>query len=146
MCRQFQVLRAPGSLIGSGRASSGSLNNQLGNAVIHEIMLFSGELTDFAVRRMEGYLAHKWGSNSRLVSGHPSCRPLFGGSQTISVIPTNIPVDTSDNIPFISLFDAPFDLEGAYATSGLPLTFESNDTSVLSINSSGLLNQRDRVR
>ena len=128
-------------LIGSGRASSGSLNNQLGNAVIHEIMLFSGELTDFAVRRMEGYLAHKWGSNSRLVSGHPfkTSRPLFGGSQTISVIPTNIPVDTSDNIPFISLFDAPFDLEGAYATSGLPLTFESNDTSVLSINSSGLL-------
>ena len=74
-------------LIGSGRASSGSLNNQLGNAVIHEIMLFSGELTDFAVRRMEGYLAHKWGSNSRLVSGHPfkTSRPLFGGSQTISV-------------------------------------------------------------
>ena len=30
-------------------------------------------------------------------------------------------------------------MEGAYATSGLPLTFESNDTSVLSINSSGLL-------
>jgi hypothetical protein len=128
-------------LIGSGRASSGSLNNQLGNAVIHEIMLFSGELTDFAVRRMEGYLAHKWGSNSRLASGHPfkTSRPLFGGSQTISVNPTNIPVDTSDNIPFISLFDSPFDLEGAYATSGLPLTFESNNTSILSVNSSGLL-------
>jgi hypothetical protein len=128
-------------LIGSGRASSGSLNNQLGNAVIHEIMLFSGELTDFAVQRMEGYLAHKWGSNSRLASGHPfkSTRPLFGGSQTISVIPTNIAVDISDNTPFVSLFDGAFDLEGAYATSGLPLTYESNDTSVLSVNSSGLL-------
>jgi hypothetical protein len=128
-------------LIGAGRTSTGSLGNQLGNAVIHEIMLFSGELTDFAVRRMEGYLAHKWGSNARLASAHPfkSTRPLFGGSQTISVNPTNIPVDTSDNIPFISLFDSPFDLEGAYATSGLPLTFESNNTSILSVNSSGLL-------
>ena len=38
---------------------------------MHEVMLFSGSLTDFAIRRMEGYLAHKWGSNARLVAGHP---------------------------------------------------------------------------
>jgi hypothetical protein len=58
-------------ILGAGRAGTSALANQLGNAVIHEVMLFSGSLTDFAIRRMEGYLAHKWGSNARLVAGHP---------------------------------------------------------------------------
>ena len=77
-------------------------------------MLFSGSLTDFAIRRMEGYLAHKWGSNARLVAGHPfkANRPLFGGSQSISLTPTNIPTDSSDNVPFMSIFDSAFELEG----------------------------------
>jgi len=122
----------------------------LGNAVIHEVMLFSGSLTDFAIRRMEGYLAHKWGSNSRLASSHPfkTTQPLFGGSQSISLNPTNIPTDSSDNVPFMSIFDSAFALEGAYATSGLPLSYESNDTSIISVTSAGLLqpNGQGRVR
>ena len=103
-------------------------------------MLFSGSLTDYAIRRMEGYLAHKWGSNARLVDGHPfkTNEPLFGGSQSISVIPTNIPTDSSDGVPFMSIFDSAFELEGAYATSGLALSYDSNDTSILSVTSDGL--------
>jgi hypothetical protein len=128
-------------ILGAGRTSTSSLGNQLGNTVMHEVMLFSGELTDFAVRRMEGYLAHKWGSNTRLGANHPfkSNRPLFGGSQSISVNPTNIPIDNTDNLPFMSIFDSAFDLEGAYATSGLALSYESNNSSILSVTSSGLL-------
>ena len=130
-------------LIGSGRASTGALISQLGNTVVHEIMLFSGDLTNFAIRRMEGYLAHKWGSNTRLASGHlfktENNRPLFGGAQTIFVTPTNIPIDSSDGLPSMSIFDAAFDLQGAYATSGLGLSYESNNSSVLSVTSAGLL-------
>jgi hypothetical protein len=128
-------------ILGAGRTGTTAIGNQLGNAVMHEIMLFSGSLTDFAIRRMEGYLAHKWGSNTRLVAGHPfkSSRPLFGGSQSISMNPTNVPTDSSDGLPFISVFDPAVALEGAYATSGLALTYESNDTSILTITSAGLL-------
>jgi hypothetical protein len=137
-------------LVGAGRNGTATIANQLGNAVIHEVMLFSGSLTDFAIRRMEGYLAHKWGSNSRLASSHPfkTTQPLFGGSQSISLNPTNIPTDSSDNVPFMSIFDSAFALEGAYATSGLPLSYESNDTSIISVTSAGLLqpNGQGRVR
>jgi hypothetical protein len=128
-------------IVGAGRNGTAAIANQLSNAVIHEIMLFSGSLTDFALRRMEGYLAHKWGSEARLVSGHPfkTSEPLFGGSQSISLNPTNIPTDSSDGVPFMSIFDSAFELEGAYATSGLALTYESNNTSILSVTSAGLL-------
>jgi hypothetical protein len=128
-------------IVGAGRNGTAAIANQLSNAVIHEIMLFSGSLTDFAIRRMEGYLAHKWGSNTRLVSGHPfkTSEPLFGGSQSISLNPTNVPTDNSDGVPFMSIFDSAFELEGAYATSGLALSYESNDTSILSVTSAGLL-------
>jgi hypothetical protein len=128
-------------ILGAGRTATGAIATQLGNAVIHEVMLFSGSLTDFAIRRMEGYLAHKWGSNARLVAGHPfkANRPLFGGSQSISLNPTNVPTDNSDGVPFMSIFDSAFELEGAYATSGLALSYESNDTSILSVTSAGLL-------
>jgi len=108
---------------------------------MHEVMLFSGSLTDFAIRRMEGYLAHKWGSQSNLVANHTfkSNRPLFGGSQSISMNPTNVAVDSSDSLPFMSVFDGVFDFEGAYATSGLALSYETNNSSILSVTSAGLL-------
>jgi hypothetical protein len=64
---------------------------------------------------------------------------LFGGSQSISLNPTNVPTDNSDGVPFMSIFDSAFELEGAYATSGLALSYESNDTSILSVTSTGLL-------
>ena len=81
---------------------------------------------------------HIWGSESRLTSGHPfsSSRPQFGGSQSITVAATNVPLDAADsNKPFMSTFDSSFVLEGSYATSGLDIVYESNDTSVLAITS-----------
>ena len=128
-------------ILGAGRTATGAIATQLGNAVVHEVVLFSGSLTDFAIRRMEGYLAHKWGSQSNLVANHTfkSNRPLFGGSQSISMNPTNVAVDSSDSLPFMSVFDGVFDFEGAYATSGLALSYETNNSSILSVTSAGLL-------
>jgi len=130
-------------ILGAGRNASGAIAQQLDNGVIHEVMLFEGDLNDFAVRRLEGYLAYKWGSNARLANGHPfgSSRPLFGGSQSITVAATNVPLDAADsNKPFMSTFDDPFVLEGAYATSGLNIVYETNNSSVIAVNSSGKLN------
>ena len=130
-------------LIGAGRNGSGAISSQLGNAVLHEMILFEGDLNDFAVRRLEGYLAYKWGSESRLASGHPfgSSRPQFGGSQSITVAATNVPLDATDsNKPFMSTFDSSFELEGSYATSGLDIVYETNDTSVIAIDANGKLN------
>jgi hypothetical protein len=130
-------------LLGAGRNLSGAISSQLSNAVLHEVMLFEGDLNDFAVRRLEGYLAYKWGSNARLNNGHAfgSSRPQFGGSQSITVAATNVPLDAADgNKPFMSTFDDPFILEGAYATSGLDIVYETNNSSVIAVNSSGKLN------
>ena len=123
-------------ILGAGKNSSGVVANQLGNAVVHEVMLFAGSLNDFAIRRLEGYLAYKWGSSTRLPFVHPfaTSRPLFGGSQSITVASTNIPIDTSDNNkPFMSIFDSAFILEGSYATSGLDIVYETNNSSVLDV-------------
>ena len=82
--------------------TTGVIANQLGNAVVHEAV-FAGSLNDFDSRL--GYLAYKWGSSTRLPFVHPlaTSRPLFGGSQSITVASTNIPIDTSDNNkPFMS--------------------------------------------
>ena len=109
---------------------------------VHEVMLFSETLNDFAVRRMEGYLAWKWGAEANLASDHPfkSTRPQFGGTQSITLVTANIPVDSGDNTPFMSTFDSPFVLEGSYATSGLNLVYTTSNSSVLSVNSDGKLN------
>ena len=68
-----------GILLGTGRSANGNLSNSLSGGM-KEVMLFSGALDDFAVRRAEGYLAHKWGSVSSLPANHPfkTSRPVFG--------------------------------------------------------------------
>jgi len=121
-------------LLGMGRSAGGALVNPL-SAKIHEVMVFAGSLNDYAVRRAEGYLAWKWGSQSRLVSGHPfkTNRPVFGGTQTITVAADNLAVDSSDNLPFTSKFDDPFELEGSYATSGLDLVYTTSNASVMTV-------------
>ena len=98
-------------------------------------MVFAGALNDYAVRRAEGYLAWKWGSQSRLVSGHPfkTQRPVFGGDQNITVAANNLAIDLSDNLPFTSKFDDPFELEGSYATSGLDLVYTTSNASVMTV-------------
>ena len=83
----------------------------------------SKSLNDFAIRRLEGYLAHKWGGVSNLGLTHPFkvSRPLFGGSQTIYK-ETNpaihgMPIDSGSGLPVMSVHDDPFELKGSYATS-----------------------------
>ena len=61
-------------ILGNGITGSGG-NSHFGGK-IHEVMYFSSELNDFAVRRLEGYLAWKWGAQASLVNGHPSSRAV----------------------------------------------------------------------
>jgi hypothetical protein len=126
-------------ILGKGINSSGT--NEVYSGKVNELIIFSGEITDYAIRRMEGYLAWKWGSQSNLVNGHPfkAARPGFGGTQSITLAHTNVPVDSSDNKPFVSIFDSPFELVGSYASSGLPLVYTSSNTSVLEVDANGLL-------
>ena len=39
----------------------------------------------------------------------------------------------------MSVFDSPFKLDGSYASSGLPITYETNNSSILTVDSQGLL-------
>jgi hypothetical protein len=121
-------------LLGMGRSSGGALVNPL-SAKIHEVMVFAGALNDYAVRRAEGYLAWKWGSQTRLAGGHPfkTQRPVFGGTQTITVAADNLAVDSSDNLKYTSKFDDSFELEGSYATSGLDLVYTTSNASIMTV-------------
>ena len=69
--------------------------------------------------------------------GHPfkSTAPDFGGSQTIVTSGSTIPVVSST--PTLSFDIGLFTLEeyGIYATSGLPLTYSTNNASVLDVDS-----------
>jgi hypothetical protein len=124
--------------IGNGNTGSG---NDFFRGIIHEVLLFSSSLDDYNLQRVEGYLAHKWGGEANLPSNHPfkSSAPTFGGTQSITVAHTNLGTDSTDNLPFMSIFDSPFDLDGSYASSGLPLTYETNNSSVLAVNALGKL-------
>ena len=129
-----------GLLLGIGRSGNGNLSNSLSGG-IKEVMLFSGALDDFSVRRAEGYLAHKWGSASSLPADHPfkTSRPVFGGTQTITLAANNLGTDPADGKKFTSIFDPAFVLEGSYATSGLPLVYTTSDSSIMEV-SNGKLN------
>jgi hypothetical protein len=124
--------------IGNGNTGSG---NDFFRGIIHEVLLFSSSLDDYNLQRVEGYLAHKWGGEANLPSNHPfkSSAPTFGGTQSITVAHTNLGTDSADNLPFMSIFDSPFDLDGSFASSGLPLTYETNNSSVLAVNAQGKL-------
>ena len=102
---------------------------------VYEVLLYANDLPDYTIKRMEGYLAHKWGSTANLPSGHPfkSSAPDFGGSQTIVTSGNTIPVVSST--PTLSIDIGLFRLEdyGCYATSGLPLSYSSSNTSVIAV-------------
>ena len=123
--------------LGNGNNGSG---NDFFRGLIREVMIFSKTLDNYNLNRTEGYLAHKWGAAANLPSDHlfKSTPPAFGGTQSINVAHTNLGLDTSDNTPFMSVFDSLFDLEGSYATSGLPITYETNNSAVLSIDNGKL--------
>ena len=104
---------------------------------IYEVLLYTNDLPDYTIKRMEGYLAHKWGSTAKLPSTHPfkSTAPDFGGSQTIETSGNTIPVVSST--PTISVDIGLFSLEeyGCYATSGLPLSYATSNAAVIAVDS-----------
>ncbi|MEC7799905.1 MAG: hypothetical protein VX609_01310, partial [Verrucomicrobiota bacterium] len=129
--------------VAAGKMLNGTMSAFEGE--IYEVIVASKSLNDFAIRRLEGYLAHKWGGVSNLGLTHPFkiSRPLFGGSQSIHK-ETNpaihgMPIDTASGLPVMSVHDDPFDLKGSYATSGLDLVYTSSNPSVLSVTTDGKL-------
>jgi hypothetical protein len=123
-------------MLGAGSNGSG---NDFFRGIIHEVLVFSIHLDDYNLQRMEGYLAHKWGADGNLPVNHPfkSTAPTFGGPQAITVAHTNF--STSDGLPCMSVFDPAFIPQGSYASSGLTLTYETNNTNVLTVDAQGLL-------
>jgi hypothetical protein len=91
---------------------------------IAELLVFDRALEPWVLQKVEGYLAHKWGTQGTLPTAHAfdDARPTFGGSQTI----------TFGALDDVDVTNPPFELEG-YATSGLPLTYTSSNTSVATI-------------
>ena len=112
-----------------GKASGGIAGK------IYEVMLYDNKLAEYSRKRLEGYLAHKWGGASNLPSGHPfkSNAPEFGGSQSIVTNAHTIPVVSSS--PTLSFDIGLFTLEdyGIYATSGLPLSYATSNANVVAI-------------
>ncbi|MBT3667945.1 MAG: hypothetical protein HN548_10755, partial [Opitutae bacterium] len=78
-----------------GNGIDGSGNNHFFGGKINEVMIFSSALNDHAIRRLEGYLGHKWGVSGNLDGNHSykNNRPQFGGSQSITLASDNIPID-----------------------------------------------------
>ena len=126
------------------RGINGSGGSSYFTGEIYEVMVFAKKLNDFAVRRLEGYLAYKWGASAGLPATHPfkSSRPRFGGTQQINLVTSSIPIDPSDNVPAMSIYDNPFVLEGSHATSGLDLVYSTSNSSVIAVNSDGMLDPK----
>ena len=114
-----------------GKASGGIAGK------IYEVMLYDNKLAEYSRKRLEGYLAHKWGGASNLPSGHPfkSNAPEFGGSQSIVTNAHTIPVVSSS--PTLSFDIGLFTLEdyGIYADSGLPLSYATSNANVVAVDS-----------
>jgi hypothetical protein len=127
------------SIIG-GASTGGSINtSQYFGGIIHEVIGFTGQLTTSQRRRVEGYLAQKWGSQSSLPANHPfktiaptgiprsitiqSLSALFNNS-SISV-PSNSAVTLGTNNHTIEFW--------AYQTSrgqyDCPFSYSANSTS-----------------
>ena len=102
---------------------------------VYEVLLYANDLPDYTIKRMEGYLAHKWGSTANLPSGHPfkSTAPDFGGAQSIVTSGNTIPVVSSTATLSIDIGLFTLEEYGCYATSGLPLSYSSSNTSVIAV-------------
>ena len=136
-----QSLWVNGAIVGTDSYNQGAdAFNLVGNNFIGEIaevLVFEEELNKVTREKVEGYLAHKWGLDSKLLPSHPyySVAPTFGGSQEIiwgGVVTYEEAGKTKSKLPIKALGDLPFRLQ-AYATSGLPVSFVSSNTSVVAI-------------
>ena len=122
-------------MLAKGQGGTGWTSPQYFGGKIYEVMLFSSDLSDYNIKRLEGYLAHKWNSANALPSSHPfkSTAPTFGGSQSIVSTGNSVPVVSGT--PTLSFDIGKFTLEeyGYYSTSGLPLTYATSNASVLAV-------------
>ena len=82
------TIEANDSNMSLARGINGAGNKSYFQGEVYEVMVFAKKLNDFAIRRLEGYLAYKWGASSNLPATHPfkSVRPRFGGSQQRSIL------------------------------------------------------------
>jgi hypothetical protein len=98
-----------------------------------EVIVFYRSLDDWNIRRIEGYLAHKWDFAAMLGASHPfkSQAPTFGGTQTI----------VFNDAGSIAL-NATLTPDG-YATSGLPLSFVSSDPTIIKVENGKLTALKD---
>ncbi|NBQ03339.1 MAG: hypothetical protein EBU27_09070, partial [Opitutae bacterium] len=118
------ALYVNGTNMGEGSDSQTlSALNALGGTFkgeIAEAVAYNRLLPGLAREKIEGYLAHKWGLEGQLPSTHKYtvALPTFGGAQEIAFQPI------SDKTPA----SAPFTVT-AESSSGLPVTFDSNDTT-----------------
>ncbi len=97
----------------------GSLTGQ-----VAELLVFDSALTKRMEAKIEAYLAIKWGLRDLLPANHPfkTENPTFGGSQTINFPAVGDQVVSTGSVEL-----------GAFATSGLPITYTSSDPTVFSI-------------
>ena len=110
------------TVLGAGRGTNGILGNFFDGAIL-EVIAFDVALDDWNIRRLEGYLAHKWGLAASLPSNHAfrNQPPTFGGAQTITF--------ADDGSIALNQTKTP----DAYASSGLPLTFVSSDPTTIKV-------------
>jgi hypothetical protein len=127
-------------LVGSGRGTNGALNDFFDGAIL-EVIIFDVALDDWNIRRLEGYLAHKWGLPGSLPSSHAfrNQPPTFGGTQTITLAFEGLSVDSVSGLSQISDLADTFYPKGSHASSGLPLTFTSSNSAIATIEN-GLIN------
>ncbi len=110
-------------------------NNFVGE--IAEVLVFESELNTVTREKVEGYLAHKWGLEEKLLPSHPyfSEPPSFGGAQEIhwgGLIAYEEMNQTKYKLPDKAFGDLPFELQ-AFSTSGLPVSFVSSDSSIAAV-------------
>ena len=64
-------LRTLGNVEASNFASDRNINGRFGNVDLAELIIFDIPLSDDQIKYQEGYLAKKWGLQSKLPSSHP---------------------------------------------------------------------------
>ena len=125
-----QSLWIDGEVIGSGGINSEvDAFDKVGNGFsgeIAEALVYDQPVNSVNRKKIEGYLAHKWGLADSLASEHPfsSTPPAFGGAQTIT-FPTL--VDKAVGDPSFPL--------SAFASSGLPVSYVSSNPNVAIVSS-----------
>ncbi|MBT8037962.1 MAG: M6 family metalloprotease domain-containing protein, partial [Verrucomicrobiae bacterium] len=108
---------APGTMSGGGRISNVVGHGYLGGKIA-EIVIVSGSVSQADRELLEGYLAHKWGMEGNLPSGHPYKTAPPGGAGMYAVANlSDATASDPDGDAFTTDWDL-FDGPGASVTFG----------------------------